>query len=145
MIKKFLKDKSFQFYATLITTILSLFIIIAFIISGIALYYNSEAGAHAWERSFSLVTISMVFLGIATQIVSLFKNYKFLPLIAVIFYSIAFAQHFYYASFAFANVLTGIDFFQDNLTFATIFFILLLIVVIGSITVAFIPQNKQNK
>ncbi len=142
-IKELFRNKSLGFYIGLGTASIALLANIAFIIGGLILYYTSETDAHVWERSFSPVTITLIFLGVFAQILALFKDYKFLPLLPVIFYSIAFGQHFYYASFAFANVLTGIDFFRDNLAFATIFFFLFLISGLGSVVSSFMRQTKQ--
>lgn len=125
-------NRSLGFYFGLVASFVFLIADIAFII----------IVGGSGDRTFNNLTFVCILLGVLSEVLVILTDFKFTPLLPVIFYSVGLGKHIYEAAFPVADYFTGVKFFGGNfiwaISFGAIFFICTIITVIS----CFMDQRK---
>lgn len=141
--KKFiemLKAKSIWYYIGLVAIPFALGVFIrGYVRPGFGFYEtgNSE------PMYYSIITVFLV-LGIVTQIAGFFFNYKFVPIIPVLFYAAAFGIVAYYGAEVWSDVFNGVNFVGGDWETVKLQFAFCIVTCVFSVLPCFFELSKKT-
>lgn len=141
-IKKAFKDRTIGFYIGLGAAAVAFITGIVFII--IRAVDADEAFFLKSNDAFLFTTIILLIVGALSQGLVVFTDFKFAPMIPVVFYSLALGSYAYCAMFQLADLFTGISFFGGSVGFAITFLVIFALCGIAAIYACFTDQKQLD-
>lgn len=97
------------------------------------------------DRTFSLTTFILILVGVLGEVLVIFTNFKFAPLIPSICYGVALSLHLYLGLPTLSDVMNGVNFIGGNPTAVIQFGIIFFLGTIAAIVSCFMEQSKVGR
>lgn len=137
--KNLLKDRRLGFWLTAGAACLALAGTIVYLI---VYQVTADPTTGTVDRVFSWLTFGLMIGGAVVSFAGEITRLRFVPVAAMILYSVALANHLVETAYPLADVLTKVPFFGGNPTLAIAFAVLFGVIAVVQVIASFMEHNK---
>lgn len=129
---KIFKNRSLGFWIGLFASVLMLISNIAFII------YDDG------DRTFSYLTFTLILVGVLSELLVIFKNYSFAPILPPVFFGGGLAIHLYLGLPTLSDVVNGVNFIGGDPTAVIAFGVPFILGTVIAIVASFMDHELKE-